>query len=38
MSEVMKMQKNLGEFIDTGEVVIDDKTIKKLRASGIELL
>jgi len=32
------MQKNLKEFIDTGEVAIDDKTIKKLRSFGIELL
>lgn len=32
------MQKNLKEFIDTGEAVIDDKTIKKLRSFGIESL
>jgi hypothetical protein len=32
------MQKNLQEFIDVGEVTIDDKTIKKLRASGIEVM
>jgi hypothetical protein len=31
-------QKNLKEFIDTGEITIDEKTIKKLRAFGIEQL